>query len=208
MVGPFLSVPTGIPSVLPSSTVGDLLPADAHTNASSQATQHDSRHAISVRPGRPACGALRAPCGCAHNGLRFATGSLSGGLSMLVHYLLTRRKFEMAVGSGSNLVVNWRRAVQERAREFAARFSANKRNRDGWLWTPESRLRTGERGGRPRNRRKPLLTRRYSKILKKLSLEDVRKLPRCYIPSKNNRLPGRNGFSKRSLNSGGCKGLL
>jgi uncharacterized protein with ParB-like and HNH nuclease domain len=29
-------------------------------------------------PGRPACGSLRAPCGSAHNGLRLATGSLSG----------------------------------------------------------------------------------------------------------------------------------
>src|SRR5512139_67746 len=78
MVGPFLSVPIGIPSVLPSSTVGDLLPADAHTNASSQATQHDPRHALSVRPGRPACGALLAPCGCAHNGLPAGAGSVSG----------------------------------------------------------------------------------------------------------------------------------
>ena len=161
MVGPFLSVPTGIPSVLPSSTVGDLLPADAHTNASSQATQHDARHALSVRPGRPACGALRATCGCAHNGLRFATDSLSGGVVMSVLLLLTRREFKMAVGSESNPAVNPSQPVQERVREFAAGFSANGNNRVGCFRTPKSRLRTGDRRGGWRNRRKPLIATGY-----------------------------------------------
>jgi len=41
---------------------------------------------------------------CAHNGLRVATGALSGGVRLLVHYLLTRRKFETAAGSKSNLL--------------------------------------------------------------------------------------------------------
>jgi len=51
---------------------------------------------------------------CAQNGLRLASGSLSGGLSMLVHYLLTRRKSEMAVGSKANGSVNQKGAVQEK----------------------------------------------------------------------------------------------
>ena len=45
-------------------------------------------------------------CSCAHNGLRLATGSLSGGIVMLVFLLLTRRRFEMSVGSEGNPTVN------------------------------------------------------------------------------------------------------
>jgi len=66
------------------------------------------------------------------------------------------REFEATAGPGSNLAVNWCRAVQERVREFAAVFSANGRNRDGWLWPPESHLRNRERRGGRRNRRNPL----------------------------------------------------
>jgi hypothetical protein len=41
----------------------------------------------SLREGRPACRSLRAPCGSAHNGLRSATGSLSGRVTMLVYLI-------------------------------------------------------------------------------------------------------------------------
>jgi hypothetical protein len=37
--------------------------------------------------------ALRAPFGLAHNGLRLATGPMSGGLMLLVYRLHTRRRF-------------------------------------------------------------------------------------------------------------------
>lgn len=73
--------------------------------------------------------ALRAPFGLAHNGLRLATGPLSGGLVMLVYGLHTRRKFEMAVGSGPNEPVNHKRAVHQRVREFGGLFSGSGRER-------------------------------------------------------------------------------
>ena len=41
---------------------------------------HDGALAGSSRPGQRRVHPLRAPCGCAHNGLRLATGALSGGV--------------------------------------------------------------------------------------------------------------------------------
>jgi hypothetical protein len=42
-----------MPSVLPSSSAGDVPPADADTTTSSQATRQDARHALSVRKAIP-----------------------------------------------------------------------------------------------------------------------------------------------------------
>ena len=67
----------------------------------------------------------------------------------------------MAVGPESNGSVNPSQPVQERVREFAAVFSANGNNRVGCFWTPVGRPRNRERGGRRRNRRKPLVVIGY-----------------------------------------------
>ena len=71
----------------------------------------------------------------------------------------------MAVGSRSNLAVDPARPVQERVREFAAGFSANGSNRDGWLRPPKSRLPTRERRGCWRERPNPLRERVYDESL-------------------------------------------
>ena len=71
--------------------------------------------------------ALRAPFGRAHNGLRLATGPLSGGLIMFVYGLHTHRRFDMAVGSGTNEPVNHKRAVHQRVGEFWGLLSGSGR---------------------------------------------------------------------------------
>jgi hypothetical protein len=53
------------------------------------------------------------------------------GLMLLVFLLLTRRRFEMSVGSETDGAVNWTTAVYERVREFGVLLSACGRERVG-----------------------------------------------------------------------------
>ena len=68
-----------------------------------------------------------------------------------LYSLPSDRKFDFTTGPKANGSVNQYLAVQERIREFAARFSANELNHDGRLGTLEFHLRNRERGSGRRN---------------------------------------------------------
>jgi len=65
---------------------------------------------------------------------------------MLVYLLLTPCEFEMSVGSKTNGSVNWWGSVQQRVREFAARFSIIESNHICFALDP------GRQAAKPRAR--------------------------------------------------------